>query len=382
MPTLAGYDNTRQDIINTLVEREIGTQITPEAHQHFVLALLEYIRSVELISASTLIGKCTPDTDPVQPNDANVAYVGSAPQHSTTTWLNFRGYNGQPLSVTTTSSNVALCVFTWNKQYWTVTTMTLDLTDLLWEIDQRLDKVEADLKQEIADRQAGDTTLNNKITAEANTRANADQTLQNNINAEATARTNADNALDGKISAEATTRANADSTLQTNINNEATARQNADNTLDGKISAEATARQNADNELKNQIGGDVPTTKVFDTDLNQYQNKLNQNGIIVCASVVNTANVNTAAEKVYHLERNAVGLYIGAVMRVGTTISRVPAASGKLFSYNNTLYEYYNGYLTEISASRYNFDRVFDGGRADTVFGDASRNINSGGAEG
>ena len=360
MPTLAGYDNTHQQIMDALVDRVVGTEIQPEAHQQFALALLEYIRSVELISASTLIGQCTPATIPVQPDDANVAYVGAAPQAATTIWTNFHGYDGQPLTTITTSTSVALCVFTWNKQYWTVTTMTMDLTDILRETNERIDKIESDLKQEIFERKAADNTLDDKITVEANARANADNTLDN------------------KIIEEANIRSNSDNTLQNNIDNEETKRQNADNTLDGKISAEAITRENVDANLQEQIDADVPTTKVFDTDLNQYQNELNKNGIIVCASVVNTANVNFITEKVYHLERNALGLYIGAVMRVGSTISRVPAVSGKLFSYNNTLYEYHNGYLIEISG--YNFDRVFDGGRADTVFGSASRNINSGGA--
>ena len=53
---MAGYDDTRNKILETLLQRPVGTEIQPENHQDFALSLLDYIRSVELISGSTLIG--------------------------------------------------------------------------------------------------------------------------------------------------------------------------------------------------------------------------------------------------------------------------------------------------------------------------------------
>lgn len=166
MPTLAGFDNTRQQIMDALVDRVVGTEIQPEAHQKFALALLEYIRSVELISASTLIGQCTPETQPVQPNDANVAYVGTALQQTTTIWENFHGEDGQPIIITTTSSNVAICIFTWNRQYWTVTTTTIDLTDILQQTNQEIQNLQSSLTEETRAREKGDENLDKKIQQE------------------------------------------------------------------------------------------------------------------------------------------------------------------------------------------------------------------------
>ena len=45
-----GYDDIRQRILSTLMQRPNGTEIQPDNHQDFALSLLEYIRGVELIS--------------------------------------------------------------------------------------------------------------------------------------------------------------------------------------------------------------------------------------------------------------------------------------------------------------------------------------------
>ena len=42
---MAGYEDTRMMIINTLMGREPGTEIMPENHQAFALNMLDYIRS-------------------------------------------------------------------------------------------------------------------------------------------------------------------------------------------------------------------------------------------------------------------------------------------------------------------------------------------------
>ena len=77
---VAGYKDTKEAIIDTLMGREVGHEIQPDEHQNFALKLLDYIRSVELISGSTLIGIAEADTVPVQPDDAHVAYIAGVAQ--------------------------------------------------------------------------------------------------------------------------------------------------------------------------------------------------------------------------------------------------------------------------------------------------------------
>lgn len=116
---MAGYDDTRMKILETLMQRPNGTEIQPDNHQDFALSLLEYIRGVELISGSTLIGVANEDTIPVQSNDANEAYIAGVAQQRSSTFENFRDVNGQPITVTTGEMEAKLVILTWNKQYWT-----------------------------------------------------------------------------------------------------------------------------------------------------------------------------------------------------------------------------------------------------------------------
>ena len=53
---MAGYEDTRQMIINTLTNRLAGTEIQPRDHQEFALAITDYVRSVELLSGNAFIG--------------------------------------------------------------------------------------------------------------------------------------------------------------------------------------------------------------------------------------------------------------------------------------------------------------------------------------
>lgn len=116
---MAGYDDTRMKILETLMQRPNGTEIQPDNHQDFALSLLEYIRSVELISGSTLIGIAYEDTIPVQSDDANEAYIAGVAQQRSSTFKNFRDVNGQPITVTTGEMEAKLVILTWNRQYWT-----------------------------------------------------------------------------------------------------------------------------------------------------------------------------------------------------------------------------------------------------------------------
>ena len=115
---MAGYDDTRRKILETLLQRPVGTEIQPENHQDFALSLLDYIRSVELISGSTLIGVAYQDTVPVQSDDANEAYIAGVAQERTVVFQNFRDVNGDPLTVTTEEMEAKLVILIWNRQYW------------------------------------------------------------------------------------------------------------------------------------------------------------------------------------------------------------------------------------------------------------------------
>ena len=113
-----GYEDTRQKILSTLMQRPNGTEIQPDNHQDFALNLLEYIRSVELISGSTLIGVAYEDTVPVQSNISNVAYIAGVAQQRNVVYENFINENGEPINVTTGEMEAKLVILTWNKQYW------------------------------------------------------------------------------------------------------------------------------------------------------------------------------------------------------------------------------------------------------------------------
>lgn len=115
---VAGYKDTKEAIIDTLMGREVGHEIQPDEHQNFALKLLDYIRSVELISGSTLIGIAEADTVPVQPDDANVAYIAGVAQERTVEFLYFIDQDGVPISVTTGEMQAKFVILTWNREYW------------------------------------------------------------------------------------------------------------------------------------------------------------------------------------------------------------------------------------------------------------------------
>jgi hypothetical protein len=113
-----GYYDTKQKIVNSLLGRPDGTQIQPDNHQDFALSLLEYIRSVELISGSTLIGIADVTTVPVQSDNANECYVSACPVGAVLTYENFHGQDGNPITYSADQNSGALLLLLWNKQYW------------------------------------------------------------------------------------------------------------------------------------------------------------------------------------------------------------------------------------------------------------------------
>ena len=130
---MAGYDDTYNMIISTLMGRPNGTEIQPENHQAFALNMLEYIRSLELIANAPFIGVATPTTQPVQPDDSRACYIAGVAQDRTTTFQNFRDMNGDPISITNGEMEACLVIFVWNAQYWSAETVP---TNIISSADQ------------------------------------------------------------------------------------------------------------------------------------------------------------------------------------------------------------------------------------------------------
>lgn len=130
---MAGYNDTYNMIISTLMGRLNGTEIRPENHQAFALNMLEYIRSLELLANAPFIGVATPTTQPVQPDDSRACYIAGVAQDRTTTFHNFRDMNGNPISITNGEMEACLVIFVWNAQYWSAETVP---TNIISSADQ------------------------------------------------------------------------------------------------------------------------------------------------------------------------------------------------------------------------------------------------------
>ena len=130
---MAGYDDTYNMIISTLMGRPNGTEIQPENHQAFALNMLEYIRSLELLANAPFIGVATPTTQPVQPDDSRACYIAGVAQDRTTVFQNFRDMNGDPISITNGEMEACLVIFVWNAQYWSAETVP---TNIISSADQ------------------------------------------------------------------------------------------------------------------------------------------------------------------------------------------------------------------------------------------------------
>ena len=130
---MAGYDDTYNMIISTLMGRPNGTEIQPENHQAFALNMLEYIRSLELLANAPFIGVATPTTQPVQPDDSRACYIAGVAQDRTTIFHNFRDMNGDSISITNGEMEACLVIFVWNAQYWSAETVP---TNIISSADQ------------------------------------------------------------------------------------------------------------------------------------------------------------------------------------------------------------------------------------------------------
>lgn len=128
------YEYIQNLIKNTLANKPIGHEITPEEHQNIELALLEYAKNLELLQVGTLIGFADANTVPVQPNGTNAAYLNTMTNSTTTVFHNFRDINGKQISVTTDNEHAALNILFWNagnknqRNGWTVYTTQIHIT--------------------------------------------------------------------------------------------------------------------------------------------------------------------------------------------------------------------------------------------------------------
>lgn len=116
---MAGYADTRQMIIDTLMGRPAGTEIQPEDHQAFALQITDYIRSVELVAGNAApIGFADASTVPVQPDNGQAVYLSSVGGAQTVVFSNFIDQSGNAISVTSTANVIKLVTLLWNGQYW------------------------------------------------------------------------------------------------------------------------------------------------------------------------------------------------------------------------------------------------------------------------
>ena len=125
---MAGYSDTRQLIIDTLMGRPAGTEIQPEDHQAFALALNDYIRSVELVAGSGVpVDFAEPNTVPIQPDNGNAVYLSYVPRSTTKNFVNFINQSGNSISVTSSSGEVNLVTLLWNGSYWSSQTVAINV---------------------------------------------------------------------------------------------------------------------------------------------------------------------------------------------------------------------------------------------------------------
>lgn len=125
---MAGYSDTRQLIIDTLMGRPAGTEIQPEDHQAFALALNDYIRSVELVAGSGVpVDFAEPNTVPVQPDNGQAVYLSYVPRSVTKNFVNFINQSGNSISVTSSSGEVKLVTLLWNGSYWSSQIVTINV---------------------------------------------------------------------------------------------------------------------------------------------------------------------------------------------------------------------------------------------------------------
>lgn len=131
---MAGYKDTRQLIIDTLMNRPAGTEIQPENHQEFALAIIDYVRSVELLAGNAFIGFAEANTVPVQSDKGQCFYISTVGPGQTVNFVNFIDSDGNVISVSSPGVKMSLVTLIWNTQYWSSQIVTMDTN---WSIAQQ-----------------------------------------------------------------------------------------------------------------------------------------------------------------------------------------------------------------------------------------------------
>lgn len=157
---MAGYDDTRVKIINTLMGRPVGSEIQPENHQDYALNMLDYIRSLELLANAPFIGVAQPTTQPVQPDNSRACYIAGVAQDRTVTFQNFRNYLGQPIQITTGQMEAYLVILVWDGQYWSAESVP---TNVISSADQAYFYYNLTIRKTYASVAAMNADVNNPI---------------------------------------------------------------------------------------------------------------------------------------------------------------------------------------------------------------------------
>lgn len=115
---MAGYNDTREKIIETLMGRPSGTEISPQNHQDYALSMLEYIRSLELLASGSLIGLAEENTMPIQPNTSRVSYFAYVDPKGSKEFTNFRDITGNPIIINNDKDEALLVFLVWDMRSW------------------------------------------------------------------------------------------------------------------------------------------------------------------------------------------------------------------------------------------------------------------------
>lgn len=161
---MAGYEDTRQMIINTLTNRLAGTEIQPEDHQEFALAITDYVRGVELLSGNAFIGFAEANTTPVQSDKGQCFYISTVRPGQTVNFVNFIDSNGNSISVSSPGGKMSLVTLIWNTQYWSSQVTTIDTN---WSIAQQSGSSESMVMSQkaVTDAIATKEDVDNKVTS-------------------------------------------------------------------------------------------------------------------------------------------------------------------------------------------------------------------------
>ena len=165
---MAGYNDTRQLIIDTLMGRPAGTEIQPEDHQAFALQITDYIRSVELMAGNSVpIAFADIDTVPVQPDSGQAVYFSFVPKGEAKTFKYFIDKDGNEIMVSSTANEVSFVILLWNGSYWSSQKTSIPLTIDIITTDNIADGAVTNKKLAVDsvtnEKIANDTIISDKI---------------------------------------------------------------------------------------------------------------------------------------------------------------------------------------------------------------------------